>query len=71
MNLNVNPLMMLSNLISDLNEHLKTFGDMPCMFNRTVYTQVDSHTRNASIFVSTDHDNYKDPVDFTLYIEGE
>ena len=71
MNLNVNPLMMLSNLIADLNEHLEAFGDMPCMFNRTVYTQVDSHTRNASIFVSTDHDNYKDPVDFTLYIEGE
>ena len=63
--------MMLSNLIADLNERLEAFGDMPCMFNRTVYTQVDSHTRNASIFVSTDHDNYKDPVAFTLYIEGE
>ena len=71
MNLNVIPLMMLSSLINDLQGRLDTFGDMPCMFNRTVYTQVDSHTRNASIFVSTDHDNYKDPVDFTLYIEGE
>ena len=63
--------MMLSKLIGDLQEHLDAFGDMPCMFNRTIYPQVDSHTMHASIFVSADHDNYKDPVDFTLYIEGE
>ena len=63
--------MQLSKLIAELTEIYTAFGDMPCRFNRTVYTQVDSHTRNASIFVSTDHDNYKDPVDFTLYIEGE
>ena len=63
--------MMLSSLIKDLQGCLDTFGDMPCMFNRTVYTQVDSHTRNARKYVSTDHDKNKDPVDFTLYIEGE
>lgn len=63
--------MMLSKLIGDLQELLDAFGDMPCMFNRTVYPQVDTHTRNASIFVSAEHDNYKEPLNYLLYIEGE
>ena len=63
--------MKISELILQLHEHLLEFGDVECVFNRTVYPQVDTHTPNASIFVSAEHDNYKDPVDFTLYIEGE
>ena len=63
--------MKLSELILQLHEHLVEFGDMECVFNRTVYPQVDTHSSNASIFVSAEHDNYRDSVDFKLYIEGE
>lgn len=63
--------MKISELILQLHEHMVQFGDMGCVFNRTVYPQVDTHTSNASIFVSVEHDNYRDSVDFKLYIEGE
>lgn len=63
--------MKISELILQLHEHLVEFGDMECVFNRTVYPQVDTHTPSASIFVSADHDNYKDPVNYKLYVEGE
>lgn len=63
--------MKLSELILQLHEHMVEFGDMECVFNRTVYPQVDTHTSNASIFVAAEHDNYRDHVDFKLYLEGE
>lgn len=62
--------MQLSELIAELTEIYEEYGDIPCRFNRTVYTQVSSHTENAVIFVNSEHDEYKDPLKQMLCIEG-
>jgi len=62
--------MLLSELLLDLSEIYEEFGDMPCNFDRKVYNHVSSETSNVQVFVQSNTDNPKEPVQHRLSMYG-